>query len=107
MQQIAGGTIDKLEHVFEERVARALSRMGFYTQKDIAHLTERIDALSEAVNKLLLATRHEFRAGTASSKAPPRKSAKTVTPAKRAKPAGTATPAAASVKPIKRAKKRA
>jgi poly(hydroxyalkanoate) granule-associated protein len=52
MQQIAGGTWDKLEQVFEERVARALSRLGFYTQQDIQRLTERVDALSEAVNRL-------------------------------------------------------
>jgi poly(hydroxyalkanoate) granule-associated protein len=53
MQQIAGGTWDKLEQVFEERVARALSRLGFYTQQDIQRLTERVDALSEAVNRLV------------------------------------------------------
>ena len=53
MQQIAGGTWDKLEQVFEERVARALSRLGFYTQHDIQRLTERVDALSEAVNRLV------------------------------------------------------
>ena len=52
MQQIAGGTWDKLEQVFEERVARAPSRLGFYTQQDIQRLTERVDALSEAVNRL-------------------------------------------------------
>ena len=52
MQQMAGGTWDKLEQVFEERVARALSRLGFYTQQDIQRLTERVDALSEAVNRL-------------------------------------------------------
>ena len=53
MQQIAGGTWDKLEQVFEERVARALSRLGIYTQSDIDRLTERVDALSDAVNRLL------------------------------------------------------
>ena len=57
MQQIAGGTWDKLEQVFEERVARALSRLGFYTQQDIQRLTERVDALSEAVNRLAEARR--------------------------------------------------
>jgi poly(hydroxyalkanoate) granule-associated protein len=62
MQQIAGGTWDKLEQVFEERVARALSRLGFYTQQDIQRLTERVDALSEAVNRLAAERRRAPRA---------------------------------------------
>jgi poly(hydroxyalkanoate) granule-associated protein len=97
MQQFAGGTIDRLEQVFEERVARALSRMGFYTQKDLEKLTERIDALSEAVNSLLQATRN----GAAAPAAKPRatKRAKTAKPAKPAKTAKRAksVKAAASV----------
>ena len=56
MQAKAGGTWDKLEQVFEDRVARALSRLGVYTQKDVEHLAERVDALSEAVNQLIKAT---------------------------------------------------
>jgi polyhydroxyalkanoate synthesis regulator phasin len=62
MQQIAGGTWDKLEQVFEERVARALSRLGFYTQQDIQRLTERVDALAEAVNRLAAERRRAPRA---------------------------------------------
>jgi poly(hydroxyalkanoate) granule-associated protein len=52
---MAGGTWDKLEQVFEDRVARALSRLGVHSQQDVAHLAERVDALSEAVNALLKA----------------------------------------------------
>ena len=55
MQAKAGGTWDKLEQVFEDRVARALSRLGVHTQSDVARLTERVDALSEAVNALIKA----------------------------------------------------
>jgi poly(hydroxyalkanoate) granule-associated protein len=55
MQQIAGGTWDKLEQVFEDRVARALSKLGIYTQNDIQRLADRVDELSEAVNRLLKA----------------------------------------------------
>jgi len=55
MQQIAGGTWDKLEQVFEDRVARALSKLGIYTQNDIQRLADRVDALSAAVNELLKA----------------------------------------------------
>jgi poly(hydroxyalkanoate) granule-associated protein len=52
---MAGGTWDKLEQVFEDRVARALSKLGVYTQNDVERLAERVDALSEAVNTLLKA----------------------------------------------------
>jgi poly(hydroxyalkanoate) granule-associated protein len=56
MQAMAGGTWDKLEQVFEDRVARALSKLGVYTQNDVERLAERVDALSEAVNELIKAT---------------------------------------------------
>jgi len=56
MQQMAGGTWDKLEQVFEDRVARALSKLGVYTQNDVQRLATRVDELAEAVNKLLKAS---------------------------------------------------
>ena len=56
MQQMAGGTWDKLEQVFEDRVARALGKLGVYTQNDVQKLAERVDRLSDAVNELLKAT---------------------------------------------------
>jgi len=111
MQQIAGGTIDRLEQVFEERVARALSRMGFYTKKDLERLTDRIDALSDAVNSLLQASRHS--AAAAASKSRPARTAKTAKPARTAKRAkaspraNTGTPASTPAKPGKTAKGRA
>jgi poly(hydroxyalkanoate) granule-associated protein len=55
MQQMAGGTWDKLEQVFEDRVARALSKLGVYTQNDVQKLAERVDQLSARVNELLKA----------------------------------------------------
>jgi polyhydroxyalkanoate synthesis regulator phasin len=42
--------------VFEDRVARALGKLGVYTQNDIQKLAERVDALSAAVNELLKAS---------------------------------------------------
>ena len=48
-----GGTWDKLEQVFEARVARALSKLGVHTHSDVERLAERVDALSEAVNHLI------------------------------------------------------
>jgi poly(hydroxyalkanoate) granule-associated protein len=56
MQKMAGGTWDKLEQVFEDRVARALSKMGVYTHNDVQRLAERVDALSDAVNRLIRQT---------------------------------------------------
>jgi poly(hydroxyalkanoate) granule-associated protein len=55
MQSMAGDTWDKLEQVFEKRVARALGKLGVYSADDVKRLTERVDALSEAVNALLKA----------------------------------------------------
>jgi len=43
---------DKLESVFEERVARALARLGVPTNKDMQQLSKRIEQLSKAVNEL-------------------------------------------------------
>jgi len=45
----AGQHWDKLESIFEERVARALNRLGVPSAKDIDSLIARIDALSVAV----------------------------------------------------------
>ena len=43
---------DKLETVFEERVARAMSRLGVPTNKDLQTLSKRIEELSAAVAEL-------------------------------------------------------
>ena len=48
----ASGSWDKLEQVFEERVARALGSIGVPTQKDIQTLTKRVEQLSRAVAEL-------------------------------------------------------
>ncbi|HTP98729.1 MAG TPA: phasin family protein [Casimicrobiaceae bacterium] len=69
-----GGTWDKLEQVFEARVARALAKLGVHTQSDVERLSERVDALSEAVNELIKAS------GGSKKRAPAAKAAK---PAKR------------------------
>jgi poly(hydroxyalkanoate) granule-associated protein len=55
MQKMAGGTWDRLENVFEDRVARALARLGVHTQADVDRLSARVDALAEAVNELVKA----------------------------------------------------
>ena len=43
---------DKLESIFEERVAKALNRLGVPSAKDVDALMARIDALSASVAKL-------------------------------------------------------
>ena len=48
----ASGSWDKLEQVFEERVARALAAIGVPMQNDIAALHAKIDALSLQVAAL-------------------------------------------------------
>ena len=48
----AGQHWDKLESIFEERVAKALGKLGVPSNKDVQALVERIDALSATVAKL-------------------------------------------------------
>ena len=43
---------DKLEQVFEDRVSRALTRLGVPTSKDIQDLIARVDALNDNVQAL-------------------------------------------------------
>lgn len=83
----ASGQWDKLENIFEERVAKALNKLGVPSAKDINALIARIDDLNKAVQKL-------------SAKAPAAaKSAPTTTPRKT-----TATPATKTKAPAKKAK---
>jgi hypothetical protein len=48
----AAGQWDKLEGIFEERVARALKKLGVPTSRDIDALVERIDELNRTVAAL-------------------------------------------------------
>ena len=52
MNERAGTTWDKLEQVFEDRVARALHSLSVPTKQDIDALTERVAELTEVVKKL-------------------------------------------------------
>ena len=47
----AAGQWDKLETIFEDRVAKALGRLGIPTARDLQALNERIDALTEELTK--------------------------------------------------------
>jgi poly(hydroxyalkanoate) granule-associated protein len=48
----ATGTWDKLEQVFETRVARSLNSLGVPTKDDVATLAKRVAELKAAVDKL-------------------------------------------------------
>jgi len=48
----AAGQWDKLENIFEDRVAKALNKLGVPSARDIESLMERIDTLSQAVHRL-------------------------------------------------------
>ncbi|TNC76635.1 polygranule-associated protein [Janthinobacterium lividum] len=96
----ASGSWDKLEQVFEERVARALATIGVPTQQDIAALHAQIDALSRQV------------AALSAKPAPAPKSKVTAKPAVKAAPKAaskavpnTAPKAAAAKAPVKPASK--
>lgn len=48
----AAGAWDRLETVFEERVGRAVSRLGVPSKADIASLTARVEELTKQVQKM-------------------------------------------------------
>jgi poly(hydroxyalkanoate) granule-associated protein len=97
MQAMAGGTWDKLEQVFEERVARALSKLGVHTQADVERLAKRVEALSEAVNELIKSgaspagkprARRATKRATRARKAAESEATEAPTPRKRGRKAG-------------------
>ncbi|GGX52536.1 phasin family protein [Saccharospirillum salsuginis] len=72
---------DRLESVFEERVAKVINRLGVPTHNDVKDLSQRVDELNQSVQKML---------GSASKpKAPARSTAKK-TPASTAKQTSSA-----------------
>ncbi len=105
MQTMAGGTWDKLEQVFEDRVSRALARLGVYTSSDVERLSERVNELSEAVNALLKAQgiRHQPPAATRRA---PKRAARSATKTASKTGSGATSDVASTVSPsIKKAKK--
>jgi len=80
----ASGSWDKLEQVFEDRVARSLSSLGVPSQKDIQELTRRVEDLNKAVAAL---SGKKPAAAKAASKAPARAATKVAPQKPAAKPA--------------------
>ena len=52
IQSKAGQQWDKLENIFEDRVAKALNKLGVPTAKDVEALMARIDELNKSVQKM-------------------------------------------------------
>ncbi|MCE2944583.1 MAG: phasin family protein, partial [Xanthomonadaceae bacterium] len=51
VRERAVDTWDRLEKVFEERVQRALTRLGVPTREDLVELNGRVDALTRAIKQ--------------------------------------------------------
>lgn len=85
---------DKLETIFEERTARALGKLGVPTAKDVAALTERVEALAAAVAAL---------GGAPAAKTAARPAAKKVSTGSRRSAAAAGAEAAPKGLPRKRA----
>jgi poly(hydroxyalkanoate) granule-associated protein len=49
--QMATGQMDKLETIFEERVAKALKHMGLPSAQDLADLQARVDQLEKQLSE--------------------------------------------------------
>ncbi len=81
----ATGQWNKLEEIFEDRVARALNKMGVPSAKDIETLISRIDALSKQVGSKTSAAAKPVRAAANTVKAKAVVAAKKAVPAKRAR----------------------
>ena len=52
IQSKAGHQWDKLENIFEDRVAKALNKLGVPSAKDVDALIARIDELNKSVQKM-------------------------------------------------------
>lgn len=87
----AGQNWDKLEAIFEQRTAKALSRLGVPTAKDVQALNQRVEELAAAVAKLGKSAAPARTARTATKTA-------TKTAAKAAAKAAVKTAAKAAVK---------
>lgn len=103
---------DKLETIFEERTARAMSRLGVPSAKELAALSDRVDALAAAVAKLSGAGEQKaavpkFKPGKAlrDSVAAPKPAARKA--AKKAAPVAAAAPEAAAPAPAAKKRRRA
>ena len=103
----ASGQWDKLENIFEERVAKALNKLGVPSAKDVNALIARIDELNKAVQKL--SAKAPLSKAPATASAGKSKSAavavKAPAPKAVAKKAAVANPAAKRAAPARKTAK--
>jgi poly(hydroxyalkanoate) granule-associated protein len=99
VRERAADTWDRLEKVFEDRVQRALTRLGVPTRDELAALSQRVEQLVAELRKL-----HGVPAGKG-GKASAKPAAKPAKAAKTAKPARTPAPKKAAAKAAKPAAK--
>jgi poly(hydroxyalkanoate) granule-associated protein len=97
---------DRLEQVFEERVARALNRLGVPTNADVQALMARVESLNASVQALGGKPARAPRAAAA-RKAPASRAPKAAKAAKAPKATKAAKAPKAAVKPRKAAAKKA
>ncbi|MGV8803680.1 MAG: phasin family protein [Polaromonas sp.] len=117
LQSRAGNRWDKLETIFEERVAKALGKLGVPLAKEVQALAERVEQLNQRLEKMSASGAHGAHGssqrgnGAASTpKAQPTRktAARTTTPttsratAKKASQPTTASPATAAKRPSAR-----
>ena len=84
IQSKAGNRWDKLENIFEERVAKALGKLGVPSAREVNALAERVDQLDKSVQKMNsagAATRSTVRPAAKSAARPAAKSAPKTAPA--------------------------
>ena len=91
IQSKAGQQWDKLENIFEDRVAKALNKLGVPSAKDVDALIARIDELNKSVQKM--------SAKEPAAKAPAAKTPTTKAPAAKA-PAAKPPAAKKAVAPV-------
>ena len=77
VKERASDTWDKLEKVFEDRVSRALGKLGVPGRDEMEALVSRVEELSKAVKKL-----NPQAAAPAAKKAPAKKAARKAAPKK-------------------------
>lgn len=99
----ATGQWDKLESIFEERVARALNKLGVPSAKDVEALVARIDELNRSVQRLSAKAAPARKAGATAvkpaAKAPAKPRAAAKAPARKAATAAK-TPRRAAAKKV-------
>lgn len=98
----ASGQWDKLENIFEDRVAKVLNKLGVPSAKDVNALIARIEELNKSVQKLSARDAAPKAAAKAAPKAAP-KAASRAAPKKAVKVAPTTAPDSVAKPAAKRA----